>query len=172
MLDSTSMLYKLTILYTLHRAEQPISNNQISNFLLENDFTDYFNVQQLMGELIDDGYVTRRTVRNKTFYTLTESGDSVFKLLSRDLAPSIKADVDKYISDNRMEIKEELSYSADYYEVSIGHFNSHLYVEENGEKILEINVSSNSADEADHICAGWKKKSSELYPLIMSKLME
>lgn len=172
MLDATSMVYKLTILYTLHRAEQPMSNNQISNFLLENEFTDYFNVQQLMGELIDDGYVTKRTVRNKTFYSLTESGASTFKLLNRDLSPSIKSDVDKYIADNKLELREELSYSADYYEVAIGHFNSHLYVEENGEKILEINVAAGTADEADHICAGWKKKSAELYPLIMSKLME
>lgn len=172
MLDTTSMLCKLTILYILHRAEQPLSNNQISNFLLENEFTDYFNVQQLMGELLDDGYVTKRTVRNRTFYSLTESGDSAFKLLNRDLAASIKSDVDKYITDNKLELREDLSYCADYYEVSIGHYNAHLYVEEGGDKILEINVAASTPAEADHICAGWKKKSAELYPLIMSKLLE
>ena len=38
-------IYKLTILYMLSKAGFPLSNTQISNFFLEQEYTDYFRVQ-------------------------------------------------------------------------------------------------------------------------------
>ena len=40
-------LYKLIILYMLERAKLPLTNAQISDFILENDYTNYFNIQSI-----------------------------------------------------------------------------------------------------------------------------
>lgn len=42
-------IYKLTILYMLSKAGFPLSNTQISNFFLEQEYTDYFRVQEVIG---------------------------------------------------------------------------------------------------------------------------
>ena len=172
MLQETSMLYKLTIIYILHRVEFPLSNSQISNFILENDYTDYFNIQQTLGELIDDEYVKRETLRGKTLYSITDSGLQTLKLLKNELSPALRADVDRYINDNKMQLREELSVMSNIYMTDERHYNAHLYIEEDGVKILELNVSANSADEADRICANWNRASTELYPLIINKLLQ
>lgn len=172
MLQETSMLYKLTILYLLHRVDYPISNNSLSNFLLENDFTDYFNLQQIMGELIDDGYVYRETVRNKTLYRISESGEATINLLVRELSPAMRNDIEKYIIENNIKLRDDISVMSDYYQSDINHFVANLYIEENSEKILEINVATATKAEAEKICAGWMKTSEKLYPLIMSELMK
>lgn len=43
-------IYKLTILYMLSKAGFPLSNTQISNFFLEQEYTDYFRVQEVIGD--------------------------------------------------------------------------------------------------------------------------
>ena len=40
-------IYKLTILNMLDKVDFPLTNTQISNFFLEQDYTDYFRVQQV-----------------------------------------------------------------------------------------------------------------------------
>lgn len=172
MLEKTSLLYKLTILYLLSRIDYPISNNSLSNFLLENDFTDYFNLQQIMGELIDDGYVDKRVIRNKTLYRISESGLATFKLLSRELSPSMKADVDKYLLANNMNLIDDISVMSNYYRADLNNYISNMYIEENGSKILELNVSTTNEEDAARICANWVKSSERLYPMIISELMK
>ena len=46
-------IYKLTILYMLDKAGFPLSNTQISNFFLEKEYTDYFRVQEVIGDLVN-----------------------------------------------------------------------------------------------------------------------
>ncbi|MBR5733316.1 MAG: DUF4364 family protein [Lachnospiraceae bacterium] len=171
MLQETSMLYKLTILYLLNRVDHPISGNSLSNFLLQNDFTDYFNLQQIMGELIDDGYVTKEAARNKTLYRISESGEAAIRLLERELAPSMREEIEKYITDNGMELKEDLSVMAKYYQESINSFIANMYIEEAGEKLLEMNISVPTEADAEHICSKWYNSSDKLYPIIMKELL-
>lgn len=172
MLQETSMLYKLTILYLLSKVDYPISNNSLSNFLLQNDFTDYFNLQQIMGELIDDGYVRREIIRNKTLYKLSESGAATIKLLSRELSPAMKSEVEKYILSNGIELKEDISVMANYYQADINSYIANMYIEEAGDKILEMNISVPTLAEAEHICSRWYNASDTLYPLIMKELLK
>ena len=172
MLQETGMLYKLTVLYTLHRVNYPISNNSLSNFLLQNDFTDYFNLQQLMGELIDDGYVKKEQYHGKTLYSISESGEVALGLLSRELSSSMKAEVDKYLSEHNMELKDDISVRSNYYQTGVSQFTANLFIEEAGSKLLELNVLTSTEDEAKTLCNKWLRSSSRLYPLIMTELMK
>ena len=171
MLQETSMLYKLTILYLLNRVDYPITNNSLSNFLLQNDFTDYFNLQQIMGELIDDGYVDKETVRNKTLYRISESGAAAIRLLDRELAPGMKADIDRYIVDNGMELKDDLSVMSKYYQEDINRYIVNMFIEEAGQKLLEMNITVPTSADAEHICSKWYNSSDKLYPVIMKELL-
>lgn len=54
-------IYKLTILNMLDKVDFPLTNTQISNFFLEQDYTDYFRVQQVISDLVDADLI--RTVR-------------------------------------------------------------------------------------------------------------
>ena len=47
----TFTLYKLIILYMLDKISFPLSNAQLSEFILEKEYTDYFTVQSALSEL-------------------------------------------------------------------------------------------------------------------------
>ena len=50
----TETLYKLMIMHMLNKVEFPLTNSQISQFFLENEYTNYFTVQKSLSELIED----------------------------------------------------------------------------------------------------------------------
>ena len=45
-MSETFTLYRLMILYMLDKVDFPLTNTQITNFIQEKDYTDYFTVQQ------------------------------------------------------------------------------------------------------------------------------
>ena len=50
-------LYKLIILYMLDKVDFPLTNSQISEFVLDKGYTDYFKLQQALSELADGGLI-------------------------------------------------------------------------------------------------------------------
>ena len=67
----TFTLYKLIILYLLDKVNFPMSNAQLSEFILEKEYTDYFTVQTALSELSETGFLRVKTVRNTSLYRIT-----------------------------------------------------------------------------------------------------
>ena len=54
-------LYKLIILYMLSRIDFPLTNSQISEFVLEQGYTNYFKLHQILGELVEDRLIRKES---------------------------------------------------------------------------------------------------------------
>ena len=67
-------IYKLTILNMLDKVDFPLTNTQISNFFLEQDYTDYFRVQQVISDLVDADLIHAESTHSNTQYTITAAG--------------------------------------------------------------------------------------------------
>ncbi len=67
-------IYKLTILYMLSKAGVSAFNTQISNFFLEQEYTDYFRVQEVIGDLVDANLIHAESTHSNTQYSLTSAG--------------------------------------------------------------------------------------------------
>ena len=68
--------YKLIILYMLSRVDFTLTKIQISDFMMEKDYTNNFlSLQQAINELIDAGLVEGNYIRNHTHLNITEKGE-------------------------------------------------------------------------------------------------
>lgn len=76
MFDSGSILAKnkLKILYIFYTINIPINNTDITKFVLEKDYMDYFTLQKILTELKEDGFLTIDKVDSKDLFYLTEAG--------------------------------------------------------------------------------------------------
>ena len=79
----TLMLYKLIVLYILDKVDFPLTNGQLTNFILEKEYTNYFNIQQTINELVDDEYISSETIRNSSLYQITDSGRETLSLVTQ-----------------------------------------------------------------------------------------
>ena len=170
-MTETNMLYKLSSLYILSRVDFPLSTNSLCLFLLDRKYTDYFTFQQGIAELLDDNYIRKEQVHDKFLYSITEEGRRAIDLLKNELSTDIRREMDEYIIANKFPMQDDVSVLSNYYRQDINHYVAHLYVEERGVRILELNMSVSTADEAELMCENWKKGYADIYPFLVSNLM-
>ncbi len=171
MQSDTFMLYKLMILYILSRVNFPLNNAQLTTFILEKEYTNYFNIQRAISELIDDAYITTKIIRNSTLYRITDSGNETLLFFDNMISSGIKDDIEAYLLENKYELQEEVSTQAEYYQVKKGEFAAHLSVIEREASIIDLTLLVTTQEEAKSLCNNWREKSSDVYAYLMSTLL-
>ncbi|MDF2541844.1 MAG: hypothetical protein K0S47_1562 [Herbinix sp.] len=170
--SDTFMLYKLMILYILSRVNFPLTNAQITAFILEKEYTNYFNLQRAISELIDDSYVQVTTIRNSSLYRISESGLETLSLFDNMISAGIKEDIEIYLQENKYDLLEEVSTPAEYYQIKKGEYAAHLRVIERDTPFIDLTLIVTTEDEAARMCNNWKDKSSEVYSYLLSSLLD
>ena len=60
--------YKLIVLYMAKHAKETLTNSQISEFILDREYTDYFQLQKVLSELTETELLRKRTISNSSYY--------------------------------------------------------------------------------------------------------
>ena len=163
-------LYKLIILYMLNRVDFPLTKAQIGDFILEREYTNFLTLQQAIGELIDAGFVTAKSIRNRTHLILTEDGKQTLSFFDNQISDSIKKDIDEYFRNHELEMRNEVSILADYYKSTSGEYEAHLIAKDKGINLIDLTMSVPLEETAISICDNWQKKNQEIYQYLIEQL--
>ena len=96
-------VYKLIVLYMLQNTENTLTNSQISEFILDREYTNYFHLQQAISELVEAELITMDTRSNVSHYRITEDGIKTLSFFQKDLSPEIKQEVREYLKSYRLQ---------------------------------------------------------------------
>lgn len=77
----------------LDKAGFPLSNTQISNFFLEKEYTDYFRVQEVIGDLVNADLIKFESTHSNTQYSLTAAGKETLGFFKDKITDGIESDV-------------------------------------------------------------------------------
>jgi len=165
------MLYKLMILYMLNSVDFPLTNSQISQFMLEKGYTSYFNIQQAIADMLDTRLIIANQIYNTSYYHLTHAGRDTLQSFRHRVSAEIQAEIDEYISEHRYHFRNENEITADY--VKVGDKNYSVVCEVRGGRELISNITMNvtSEDMAIAICDNWPEHYEEIYGYLVQKLM-
>ncbi len=164
-------LYKLIVLSMLDRVDFPLTNAQISDFILTKEYTNYFTLQQVLAELVETGLADVRTVRNSSYYHMTEKGKDTLNFFGNMVSPAIQEDIDHYLKDHAIALRDETSVRAEYYPNSSEEYSVRLRVLEKNSPVIDLTVTVPTESQADSVCANWKKKNQKLYAYLMQELL-
>ena len=163
---------KLLMLYVLKSIKDPISNTQITEIILENNFINYFTFQQYLSELEESKFVKYEETNDKKLLMLTEKGDNVLSLFKDRISPSKISIIDEYIKEKIVYIKKELTIHADY---TLGNSEDSFIVDlkaiEDQALLMELKLSVPTKNQATSICTKWKENPSEIYTNIINILI-
>ena len=160
-------LYKLIFLYLLDRVEFPLTNGQICAFVAEEQYTDYFTVQETLADMVESKLLETELVRNSTFYSLTDSGKETLSYFKDDISTAIRKDIENYLKKNKMKLRDENAVLADYSNLDEGRFSVKLQIKEKDNYIVDMTLVVPDERQAIMLCDNWKKKSSEIYRHLM-----
>ncbi|MCE5222317.1 MAG: DUF4364 family protein [Clostridium sp.] len=163
---------KLLMLYVLRSIKEPISNTQLTEIILENNFMNYFTFQQYLAELEESKFVEYHESNDKKLLMLTEKGDNVLSLFKDRISPSKISIIDEYIKEKIGSIKKELTIHADY---TLGNSDNSFIVDlkaiEDQALLMELKLSVPTKKQATSICNRWKDNPSDIYTNIINILI-
>ena len=171
MIEGTSKLYKLMVLYMLSKVKHHISNNKIVDFFTSGDYSNYFTVQEVLNSLEEDDFITCVEKQNATLYAITERGELAVGRFKDDIADSFRDDIDRFISENKYELKTEVSVTSEYFKNKYGEYTVLCKVKEKNSTIIDLSLSVPLEESAKSICDNWNEKSSDVYKFIIKTLL-
>lgn len=164
-------LYKLIVLYMLDKVDFPLTNSQVSEFILDEGYTTYFKLQQAISELTQSGFIREESTHSRTFLHLTEEGEETIHYFKGDISPAIQKDINDFLKDKKYDLKNEVSVKTDYYRTPAGEYAVQCQVLEQNAPLIDLTLTVPSEEEAQTISGNWTKKNQELYALIMEHLL-
>ena len=78
-------LYKLIVLYMLSKVSFPLTKAQVSDFVLEKEYTGFLTLQQAFAELQEADLISSGTLRNRTYLEITEEGRKTASITASEM---------------------------------------------------------------------------------------
>ena len=164
-------LYKLIVLTMLDQVDFPLTNAQISDFILTKEYTNYFTLQQVLSALAESNLVDVHTVRNSSYYHMTEKGKDTLNFFGSMVSPAIHEDMNLYFKENAITLRDESAVKADYYQNDHDEYLVRLRVLEKEQPLIDLTLTVPSEEQADSICNHWKNKNQKIYAYLMQELL-
>ena len=161
---------KLLVLYVIKSLRQPISKTQLNEIILENNFINYFTLQQYISELETSEFVCYIEKNNKKLITITQKGENVLSIFNERISPIKRDIIDNYISKTIDNIKKELTIHSDYTIEKNNSFIVDLKALEDEILLIDLKISVPTKKQASTLCAKWKENPSDIYTKIVQAL--
>lgn len=161
---------KLLVLYVMESLKQPITNTQLTEIILENNFINYFTLQQYISELVSSEFLKYELVNDKNLIQITEKGLKTLSFFSDRISAIKKKIIDDYLLSMIDSIKKELTIHSDYTLGKDDTFIVNLKALENDNLLINLDVSVPSKKQALDLCNKWNENPSDIYNKIMLSL--
>ena len=163
--------YKLIVLYMAKHATEALTNSQISEFILDREYTDYFQLQKVLSELTETELLHKITISNSSYYELTEEGRKTLSYFEKDISQDIRNEVKEYLESCGCRVQERILTPADYYTTPQGGYAVRCQIIERDSTIMDLSMAAPGKEAAQAICRSWASKSQDIYEMLMSELI-
>lgn len=162
---------KLLLLYTIDKFEIPITDNQLTELVMDMEILNYFVLQQFLLELVDISLLEYTDTDDVYYYLITEKGKETLSYFIDRLDKKLLQKLDNSIVKKRDQIHKEMQISASYEKKGKDDYIVDLKVVENDIKLIHIELDVVSNKQAKTICDNWKSKAENIYGEIIKLLI-
>jgi DNA-binding PadR family transcriptional regulator len=163
--DSGSILAKnkLKILYIFYTINIPINNTDITKFVLEKDYMDYFTLQKILTELNEDGFLTIDKVDGKDLFYLTETGKKTVDMFIDKIPKLYRKSIENNFKSLKKEIEKNRQLIGHYFQRKDKDFTVILQAFEDDITVFNLSINVPDEDSAKNIMKKWKENPDKIY---------
>jgi predicted transcriptional regulator/septum formation topological specificity factor MinE len=164
--------YKLILLYIIQSVDIPLNNLELTNVVLDCQLMNYFIMQQLLNDLIEDKSIIHASVDDRRIYTLASEGKETLDYFIDRIPIGRKKRIDEYLKNLKPEIQKKVRIISEYVPVSETEYVVNLKAREHSFNLINIDITTGSKKDARLICENWDKNSDSIYQEIVSSLLK
>lgn len=162
---------KLTILMLIHELETPITNEEITNLVLDANLLNYITMQHFLTELCELSMLEQIPQDQKQHYLLTENGRVALDFFKARIPQHIQDKVMKTVAKYKATLPVETQIQAHYTKIADDQYEVHLSISENKAPMMSMTLTALSDKHAEEICKRWHESSSTKYGEILNLLI-
>ncbi len=160
------------ILKMLSLSATELTGNAFMVFFLEKNYTNFFTLQNVLGELVTSSLIREEKVHNNTLYTITKEGKDVLTQFENELSKTVLDDINAFLEEKKIELRKSTALLADYYVTPDGDYSVRLRTREETKTIVDLTVIVRTEETAKAICKNWREKGMDCYTYLMELLTE
>ena len=141
-------LYKLMVLYMLNKVDFPLTNSQISEFILDKGYTNYFSLQQAIHDLSDTELIRTEQIHNNSYYSMTEAGEETLSFFGHKIPEDIQSEIDQFFIEHKYHLRNENEVTADYYEEKKDSYIVHCEIRDKKERLVSVTLNVTDDEQA------------------------
>jgi hypothetical protein len=152
---------KIFILYLLDRIGYPLSLNEVSSVLYQENLASYFDCGDCFAELVDAGHIVdsgEKTEAGDIAYVVSSTGLKIATELNDTISPWIKEVSYRSAIRNLSFMKRGAKLEYTKTPLENGKFMVHCVIIEGGRKVLDVTIEVDSEREADKILYNFPRK--------------
>ena len=100
------------------------------------------------------------------------AGKETLGFFKDKLNDGIENDVQGFFEKNKLEFRQENSILADYYKTTNQKYAVRCQVRSDGNPLIDLTLCVTTKEQAEAICNNWKKKSEDVYAVLMDTLLQ
>lgn len=154
---------KLLLLYIIKRSNKSLTNSQITEFVLEKNYMNYFLIQQYLSELIESNFVELIKEDDVEIYHILNKGQITLNYFEERIPVKIKEELDKEFFKKEEEQKKETQVVAEYFQKGESHYVVNLKLVENEETLFSLYLNVATISQAEMVCNTWKNNTEFIY---------
>ena len=157
---------KIFILYLMDRIGYPLTLNDVSSILYQENLVSYFDCGDCFTELVDAGHIIDSGERDEDTniaYVVSPTGVEIATQLNDQISPWIKEVSYRSAIRNLSFVKRGAKTQCNKTPIGNGKFSVHCEIIEKGRKILDVTFDVDTEKEADKILYNFPRKPEIVY---------
>lgn len=174
LIDNTEELAqnKLLLLYIIDKSGNSITNQEITQLVLEKNYMNYFLIQQFLSELVASKLIEYSTKDNEKKYKLLKKGKLTLKYFIDRIPIKTKYEINKAFEVKKDKIKRDKQIIGDYFKKSNTEYIVNLKIVENESTLFSLYLNVVSNEQAKTICDNWKADPNKVYQQVLNMLTQ
>lgn len=163
---------KLLLLYLIEASSANLTNTQITEFILEKNYMNYFLIQQYLSELIQSELIEIINDDSKEYYRILQKGEIALSYFKERIPASIKKEIFQEFSVKEKQNKIDTQVLFDIFKKENNLYVINLKLLENEETLFSLYLDVATKKQADLIGKKWKEYPEFIYQNIICLLTE
>ena len=161
---------KLIALFIIENFKIPVPNSFIVDTLMLEPFVNYFDLQQEMGELIEEEFVTYYVENDDRFYSITKKGAQALEFFRVRIPKTVRERLLRTIKIKVKDLKNALSVKAEYKKVNDIEYSVSFGISEGNFDMFNLSLSVGDEIMAKKMCGAFKNNPQTMYSEFLSIL--
>ena len=162
---------KLLLLYIIKTATYSFTKEDLTEFILEKDYMNYFFIQQYILELLESGFI-KADNQDEEKFMLLEKGSLALDYFESKIPETLKEELDEIFQKEEKIKKQETQVVSEYFEKENNQFNVNLKLVENEDILFSLYLNVGTLEQAESICKIWKDEPDSVYQGIINMFIK